>query len=100
MEIAPDNWERAKQLFEVALELEPSERQNFLAQNCNDETLRQGVEQLLLNYQQAGNFLDNPLVDSRIPGPDASPKTPKPESGGGNSGSRKAAEAIARRSRQ
>jgi len=87
MEIAPDNWEKAKQLFEVALELEPSERQNFLAQNCDDKTLRLQVEQLLLNYQRAGSFLDNPIVDPRIPGPDASPKAPKPESGGGNLGS-------------
>ena len=87
MEIAPDNWGRAKQLFEVALELEPSERQNFLAQNCDDEILRQQVEQLILNYQHAGSFLDNPVVDPQIPGPDPSPKTPKPELGGGNSGS-------------
>jgi serine/threonine protein kinase/Tfp pilus assembly protein PilF len=87
MEIAPDNWDRAKQLFEAALELEPSERQNFLAQNCVDENLRQQVEQLLLNYQQAGSFLDNPVVDPRIPSPDASPRNPKPESGGGTSGS-------------
>ena len=85
MQIAPDNWERAKQLFEMALELESSERQTFLTQNCDDEILRQQVEQLLLNYQQAGSLLDNPVADPQIPGPSA--KTPKPESGGGKSGS-------------
>jgi feruloyl esterase len=82
MEIAPDNWERAKQLFEAALELEPSERQNFLAQNCDDEILRQQVEHLLLNYKQAGSFLDNPVVDPRIPSSDTSPKNTKPSGGG------------------
>src|SRR6516225_7312512 len=87
MEIAPNNWERAKRLFEAALELGPSERQNYLAQNCDDEILRQQVEKLLLNYQQAGSFLDNPVADPRIPSPDASPINPRPEWGGRGSGS-------------
>lgn len=87
MEIAPDNWARAKQLFEMALELAPSEWQKFLAQSCDDEILRQQVEQLLRNYGQAGTFLDHPIMDPQISGPDPSPKTPEPKSGGGESGS-------------
>ena len=62
MNFDPDNWERAKELFEAALDLEPSERPAFLVQNCRDETLRRQIEQLLLNYQQAGAFLDDPVL--------------------------------------
>jgi feruloyl esterase len=62
MNFDSDNWERAKELFDAALDLRPSERPAFLAQNCHDETLRRQIEELLLNYQQAGNFLDDPVV--------------------------------------
>jgi len=62
MNFDPDNWERAKELFEAALDLEPSERTAFLARNCQDESVRRQIEQLLLNYQRAGAFLDDPAV--------------------------------------
>ena len=65
MDFKPANWERVKQLFEAALGLEPSQRSAFLIANC-DETLRQQVEQLLLNYKEASSFLDVPLLDSKI----------------------------------
>src|SRR5262252_1914201 len=65
MDFKPANWERVKQLFEAALGLEPSQRSAFLIANC-DETLRQQVEQLLLNYTEASSFLDVPLLDSKI----------------------------------
>jgi len=32
MELSPDNWERVKQLFEAAVELEAAQRSTFLAQ--------------------------------------------------------------------
>src|SRR5215831_7873306 len=70
MDFASANWERIKQLFEAALDLESSEWPAFLAKNCDDETMRQQIEQLLLNYKDAGSFLDEPVLSSKIAAPE------------------------------
>src|SRR5579863_1555570 len=67
MEFSAENWERAKNLFDKALELDPSQRSAYLAENCSDNTLRGQVEQLLLNYQKAGSLLDDPVFDPSVP---------------------------------
>ena len=82
MDLASDNWQRAKRLFEAALELEPSQWPAFLLQNCPENTLRQEVEELLLNYQKAGSFLEYPAADALNSEPDASTKNPGQESSG------------------
>ena len=64
MTFGSDNWERVKQLFEAALELESSQWPAFLDKNCEDESLRRQIEQLLLNYKDAGSFLDEPVFES------------------------------------
>src|SRR5271157_763458 len=69
MQMTPDNWDRAKELFEAALELDCSQRSSFLAENCREENLRQQVEKLLINYEEAGSFLDDPVLNPRIPAP-------------------------------
>jgi hypothetical protein len=71
MQMTSDNWDRAKELFAAALELDPSQRAGFLAENCREESLRQQVEKLLINYQAAGNFLDVPVLNPIIPAPNA-----------------------------
>src|SRR5438876_8180254 len=63
MEITPDKWRRAKALFDAVLQRAPSERASFLASNCPEEDLRQQVEQLLLNHEQAGSFLSKPILE-------------------------------------
>jgi serine/threonine protein kinase len=75
MQMTPDNWNRAKELFEVAVELDSAQRAAFLAKNCREESLRQQVDELLLNYQEAGNFLDDPVLNPRIPAPNAPQET-------------------------
>lgn len=67
MHMTPNDWERAKELFEAALELDPSLRASFLAENCRESSLQQEVEKLLVNYQAAGSFLDSPAMSSGIP---------------------------------
>jgi serine/threonine protein kinase len=79
MQITPDNWNRAKELFEVALELDSAQRPAFLAENCREESLRQQVDELLLNYQEAGNFLDDPVLNPRIPAQNAPQETQSEE---------------------
>jgi serine/threonine protein kinase/Tfp pilus assembly protein PilF len=69
MQMTPDNWNKVKALFEAALALEPSERAAFLGQSCPEADLRQQVERLLSNYQEAGRFLSDPGLDPRIPTP-------------------------------
>ena len=69
MPMTPDNWDRAKELFEAALELDSSQRASFLSENCRGDSLRQQVEKLLINYQEAGSFLDDPVVNAAIPAP-------------------------------
>jgi serine/threonine protein kinase len=59
----PDNWERAKQLFDAALDLDPTQRMAFLDKNCGDGQLKRQVEELLLNYERAGKFLDDPVIN-------------------------------------
>jgi serine/threonine protein kinase/tetratricopeptide (TPR) repeat protein len=79
MDRTPDNWNRAKELFEAALEMEPPQQASFLAEKCEDENLRQQVERLLVNFREAGSFLDDPVLDPKIGTPDAPAKAPAPE---------------------
>jgi len=88
MQITPDNWDKSKELFEAALAQDASQRTSFLAENCRDESLRQQVEKLLIDYQEAGSFLDDPVLNPGIPRPNAAPKGqaeeasgPRPQSG-------------------
>ena len=64
MQMTPDNWNAAKELFEAALELDSSQRSAFLAENCREESVRQQVERLLNDYQEAGSFLDAPASNA------------------------------------
>jgi len=63
MEITPDKWQRAKELFDAVLGRPASERASFLASACPETDLRAQVEQLLLNHEQAGGFLSKPVIE-------------------------------------
>jgi Tol biopolymer transport system component len=53
-----------EELFHAALERAPEARQAFLDQACGeDEDLRSQVQFLLTNEEQAGSFLERPLID-------------------------------------
>src|SRR5438128_1170612 len=62
MEITPDKWQRAKTVFDAVLQQPAVKRASFLAVACPEEGLRQQVEQLLLNHEQAGSFLSKPIL--------------------------------------
>jgi eukaryotic-like serine/threonine-protein kinase len=54
--------QNAEQLFEAALELRPEDRSAFLDQACGEDTeLRRMVNELLLDHERAGSFLEKPL---------------------------------------
>src|SRR5438132_3185771 len=63
MEITPDKWQRAKPLFDAVLQRPRSERESFLASVCAEGDLREQVEQLLRNHEQAGSFLSKPVIE-------------------------------------
>lgn len=67
MKMTPNDWERAKELFEAALELDPLQRASFLTANCHEQGLQREVEKLLVDYQAAGSFLDDPALSSKTP---------------------------------
>jgi hypothetical protein len=62
MELTPDKWQRAKAVFDEALQKPASERASFLAAACQEADLREEVEQLLRNHEQAGSFLSKPAI--------------------------------------
>jgi serine/threonine protein kinase len=62
MKVTPDEWQRAKAVFDAVLEQPASERVSFLAEACPEENLREQVEQLLRNHEQASSFLSTPVI--------------------------------------
>jgi serine/threonine protein kinase/Tol biopolymer transport system component len=58
-------WQKAEELFHAALERTPTARQSFLEATCGVDTeLRQQVELLLAQEQQAGSFLEVPAIEN------------------------------------
>jgi len=59
--VTPERWQRMKQLFEAALEQEPTSREKFLARAAADDpTLADEVMRLLASDREAGAFLSAP----------------------------------------
>jgi eukaryotic-like serine/threonine-protein kinase len=63
MSIRPDDWPRARAVFEHALALPDSARRRYLADACvGRDELRQHVERLLESHGKADAFLETPLA--------------------------------------
>ena len=61
--MAPERWERVKNLLEAFLALEPGERAAFLDRECaGDEEVRREVESLAAAYEAAGDLLEEPAL--------------------------------------
>ena len=57
------NWEKVKEIFDAALQRNPEERPQFLAEVCADnEAMRCEVESLLASFEQAESFMQKPLA--------------------------------------
>jgi len=58
-----ERWQRVKELLDVSLRLDPSERDAYLARSCEGDTdLRDEVVSLIEAYQNAGDLLEPPSV--------------------------------------
>jgi serine/threonine-protein kinase len=63
--MTPERWQRVKELFQSALEREPSQRTAFLDQACaGDEELRKEVESLIASHEKTGSFIDAPCFEA------------------------------------
>jgi serine/threonine protein kinase/Tol biopolymer transport system component/Tfp pilus assembly protein PilF len=61
--MTPERWKKVEEVFESALERSPEERRGYLAEACDgDESLRGQVETLLQSYEQAGSFIEEPVL--------------------------------------
>jgi hypothetical protein len=57
MEFKTEEWEQIKELFQAALDVEPSSRRQFLNQESGSPELRDAVEKLLEAHEDAGSLL-------------------------------------------
>lgn len=63
--MTPDRWQMIEEIFHEALELDAAERSQFLAdKTANDPKLREEIEKLLSQYDDASSFIEQPLYDS------------------------------------
>lgn len=61
-------WRKIEDLFESAVEMEPAQRERYLAETCaGDDQLREEVAGLLACHDRAGEFLEAPAAE-RMPG--------------------------------
>src|SRR5438270_12598311 len=61
--MSPERWKQIEEVFQSALDLPESERGGFIASACaGDDALREQVEALIKQYEQAGNFIEAPAV--------------------------------------
>ena len=61
--MSSDGWIELKKVFHAALELEPRDRDRFLAQTCRgNDGLRRKVEALISSHNELGDFLASPAV--------------------------------------
>lgn len=65
-------WDRVKQVVDSVLDLPPQARSAFLDRACPETTVRRYVESLVLSYEQAGHFLDEPAASCYGEGAEAS----------------------------
>jgi serine/threonine protein kinase/Tol biopolymer transport system component len=59
-----ERWQEIERIYHAAREMEGSARAEFLAKACaGDPALREEIESLLEQAQQAGSFLETPLIE-------------------------------------
>ena len=67
-EIKPDRWEELDRLFQAAIDLEPRQRTDFIAEACSgDPLLREEIESLLKSDAEGWSFLEEPALQLAAP---------------------------------
>ncbi len=61
--MTPERWLKVEEIFQMALDLGPAERDRYVSSACADPALKQEVRLLLAQHESAGDLLDEPLYD-------------------------------------
>src|ERR1700756_143744 len=62
-----DNWQRAEQIFNEAIECPPAARTAMIGEACEgDDTLRREVESLLAFHEQSHGLVDSPAFEEGL----------------------------------
>src|SRR5262249_15984439 len=61
---SPEQWSKVRQLFGVALDLHPDERESFLLSACSEEDVRSEVRSLLAAHESSSDLSRSPWADS------------------------------------
>src|SRR5206468_9032128 len=65
--MTPGEWERVKQIFDLALAEPVADRAGFLQSQCGEDShIRSEVERLLAEHERASGFLEPPSEGSRF----------------------------------
>ena len=60
--MTPERWQRVEEIFQAALDLTPEDRPRYVSEVCAEDTaLKRDVESLLLQYDSAGELLEEPI---------------------------------------
>src|SRR5262249_35654860 len=60
--MTPERWQKVEEIFQAALDLLPEERNRYVSDACaEDSDLKRDVESLLLQYDSAGELLEQPV---------------------------------------
>lgn len=60
--MTPERWQRVEEIFQAALDLTPEDRPRYVSEVCAEDTaLKRDVESLLLQYDSAGELLEQPI---------------------------------------
>jgi len=60
--MTPERWQRVEEIFQAALDLTPEDRPRYVSEVCAEDTaLRRDVESLLLQFDSAGELLEEPI---------------------------------------
>jgi transposase len=65
--MTPEQHKRVKELFDAALDMDPTEQESFLAKSCWDDDIRAEVRSLLWEHQQLEGFMQKPALPAKPP---------------------------------
>ncbi|MFL6228569.1 MAG: protein kinase domain-containing protein [Pyrinomonadaceae bacterium] len=81
--MSPERWRKIEEVFQAALDLPEDERAPYISAECGgDEELREQVEALVSQHDEAGDFIETPAVVSSSFRPSTDPRATSPMTGG------------------
>lgn len=61
--MADENWQKIREIFDVAVGCKPDERKSYIKKACRgDNTLLREVKALLSSFERAESFMETPAV--------------------------------------